>query len=473
MGRTLFDKLWDIHAVAESGDGAAFIAIDRVFLHERTGGVALKSLLEAGRAVKAPERVFCVMDHIVSFAEGRRRNDARSPGGSVFITETRAMAEKTGIALIDTDDARQGIVHVIAPELGVAVPGVSIVCPDSHTCSLGAFGVLAIGIGSSEAEHAMATGVMRVHKPKQLRIRIDGALAPDVTAKDLALHLIKTYGADGGKRRAIEFCGAAISAMDPEARLTLCNLAVEFAAFTAVMAPDDKIIRYVRGRPYAPSAAQSRAAEAHWGGLYTDDDAEFDGEIHIDAKDIAPFVTWGTSPEQAAPVDANVPAFDAPGGEKVERARQALSYMGLEPGAAFSDLSIDGAFIGSCTNGRLSDLRAAAAVLKGRKVAKGVRAVCVPGSKQVRAAAEDEGLDAIFKAAGFEWGAPGCAMCFYAGGETFAPQARVVSSTNRNFEGRQGPGVRTHLASPATVAASAVAGRIVGASSLGALEGAA
>lgn len=471
MRRTLFDKLWDTHVVAESDDGAALIAIDRVFLHERTGGVALKSLLEAGHKVRAPERVFCVMDHIVSFATGRGRNDARSPGGEVFITETRAMAEKTGINLIDTDDARQGIVHVIAPEQGIVTPGASIVCPDSHTCSLGAFGALAVGIGSSQAEHAMATGVMRMHKPKQLRIHIAGELAPGVTAKDVALYLITAYGADGGKRRAIEFCGPAVAAMEPEARLTLCNLAVEFAAFTAVIAPDEKILQYVKGRPYAPLPEYAEAAETHWAELYTEDGAEFDEEIHIKAGEIPPFVSWGTSPEQSAPVDGGVPKLDVLTPEKEPQAKKALSYMGLVPGARFSDLSIDGAFIGSCTNGRLSDLRAAAAVLKGRKVAAGVRAVCVPGSKQVRAAAEAEGLDTIFKAAGFEWGAPGCAMCFYAGGETFAPEARVISSTNRNFEGRQGPGVRTHLASPATVAASAIAGRIVGASSLESLEG--
>lgn len=473
MQRTLFDKLWDIHVVASDDDGADLIAIDRVFLHERTGGVALKSLLEAGHEVRAPERVFCVMDHIVSFAESRGKNDARSPGGEVFITETRSMAEKTGINLIDTSDARQGIVHVIAPEQGIVTPGVSIVCPDSHTCSLGAFGALAIGIGSSQAEHAMATGVMRMDKPKQLRVRIDGALAPDVTAKDLALYLIAAYGADGGKRRAIEFCGSAVTAMEPEARLTLCNLAVEFAAFTAVIAPDEKIIRYVKDRPYAPSLQHVGTAEKHWAELYSDDGAEFDEEIHINADSIPPFVSWGTSPEQAAPINQKAPVLEALSPEKAVRAEKAFAYMGLEAGDKFSDLSIEGAFIGSCTNGRLSDLRDAAAILKGRKIADGVRAVCVPGSKQVRAAAEAEGLDKVFKAAGFEWGSPGCAMCFYAGGETFAPGARVISSTNRNFEGRQGPGVRTHLASPATVAASAVAGRIISASMLKQLEGAA
>lgn len=466
MKKTLFDKLWDQHVIREDDMGASLIAIDRVFLHERTGGVALKSLFEEGHKLAAPNRVFSVMDHIVSFAPGRGRDDARSPGGEVFITETRTMAEKAGINLVDTDDARQGIVHVIAPELGVAMPGVSIVCPDSHTCSLGALGALAVGVGSSEAEHAMVTGVMRVKKPRQMRVTINGRLAEGVTAKDLALYLIATHGADGGQRAAVEFAGDGVASMDIEARLTLCNLAVEFAAFTSVIAPDEKIFDYVKGRDFAPSNAHWQAAIAQWSNLHTDRDAVFDDEIVIDAKDVRPMVSWGTSPEQGAPVGAGVPALSELDGARSAKAQSALSYMGLESGARFEELTIDGAFIGSCTNGRLSDLRAAARVLAGRRVAAGVRAVCVPGSKTVRAAAEAEGIDAVFKAAGFEWGSPGCAMCFYAGGQTFKPNARVISSTNRNFEGRQGPSVRTHLASPATVAASAVAGRIVSASTL-------
>ena len=466
LNKTLFDKLWDLHIAGQDGTGAAFLAIDRVFLHERTGGVALKTLQESGRMVKSPSQVFCVMDHIVSFAASRGRDDARFPGGDVFITETRAMAEKSGIRLIDTDDPKQGIVHVIAPELGVAVPGVSIVCPDSHTCSLGALGALAIGVGSSEVEHAMVTGVIRAAKPKQMKITVTGALQPDVTAKDLALHVIATHGAGGGQRMAVEYCGEAIDALDIEARLTLCNMAVEFAAYTVVISPDEKVIDFVDSRPFAPAEKHWEHALAHWRELKTDPGAVFDHENEIEGSTVRPMVTWGTSPEQAAPVTEGAPVLNTIREDKVGSAKSALAYAGLKPGDKFEDMKIDGAFIGSCTNGRLSDLRAAASVLKGRRIADGVRAICVPGSMSVRAAAETEGLDEVFKAAGFEWGASGCAMCFYAGGETFPPQSRIISSTNRNFEGRQGPGVRTHLASPATVAASAVAGRIIGADQL-------
>lgn len=457
MAQTIFDKLWQAHRIADAGDGADLIAIDRVMLHERTGGVALKSLAEAGQPVLAPERAFAIMDHIVSFRAGRRRDESRSPGGETFITETRAMAKAAGLHLIDTDDARQGIVHVVAPELGLAVPGASIVCPDSHTCSLGALGALAWGIGSSEAEHALATGALRVEKPTQKRVWFNGRLGTGVTAKDAALHLIARHGVGGGARAAIEFAGSAVEAMDIEARLTLCNLAVEFAAFTAVIAPDDKVFAYLQGRPYAPDDELWARAETSWRALHTDEDAVFDDEIEIDASDIAPTVSWGTSPEEAVPVTASVPSDARPA---------ALSYMGLSAGVKLEDLPIDGVFIGSCTNGRLSDLRAAGDVLRGRRIADGVRAICVPGSQSVLRAAEAEGLHKVFKQAGFEWGSPGCAMCFYAGGETFPPGARIVSSTNRNFEGRQGPGVRTHLASPATVAASAIAGRIADARTL-------
>ncbi len=463
MTATLFDKLWAIHAVADDGDGAGLIAVDRVMLHERTGGVALRALAEAGRAPLAPGRVFAVMDHIVSFRSGRGRDEARSPGGANFITETRAMATDAGVNLVDTDDARQGIVHVIAPELAVAYPGVSIICPDSHTCSLGALGALAIGVGSSVAEHAMATGVMRVERPEQMRIRVDGALDSGVTAKDLALHIISAYGADGARRRVVEYAGGAIDALSIEERLTLCNLAVEFAAFTALIAPDEKVIDYIKGRPFAPAPSHWDDVEKGWRALRSDDDAEYDSEILINAASVKPMISWGTSPEQCTGVNGVVPAVESLPSHKREQAAKAMTYMDVSPNERIGDLCVDGVFIGSCTNGRLSDLRAAAEVLRGRKVAPGLRAVCVPGSKAVRRAAEAEGIDAVFMAAGFEWGEPGCAMCFYAGGETFPPGSRVVSSTNRNFEGRQGPGVRTHLASPATVAASAVKGKIAGA----------
>mgnify|MGYP001793784263 FL=1 len=459
MAQTLFEKLWQDHRVCDAGDGADLLAIDRLLLHERTGGVALKSLLENGYTVRDPSRVYAIMDHIVSFAEGRKRDDARSPGGEAFITETRAMARSTGIHLIDTDSPEQGIVHVTAPEKGIVLPGFSVLCPDSHTCSLGALGAMAWGIGSSEAEHVMATGVLRATKPQQMRVSVIGELQPGCSAKDIALYLIAKHGAAGGKRCAIEFCGPVVGALSIEGRLTLCNMAVEFAAYSAIIAPDQKVLDFVL--PRIDGSIDLSAAQKHWANLATDSDANFDYEIEIDAREIAPQISWGTTPEESFSLTENIPA---------NAASKALEYMGLTAGQSLADLTIDGAFIGSCTNGRLSDLRSAAEILRGRRVPKHVRAVCVPGSKAVRREAEALGIDAIFKDAGFEWGEPGCAMCFYAGGETFAPGARVVSSTNRNFEGRQGPGVRTHITSPAVVAACAVAGKICAPADLPVLE---
>lgn len=455
MAETLFDKLWRTHRIAEGEGGADLIAIDRVVLHERTGAATLQALAQAGRQVWAPHRSFCVMDHVVSYAPGRGRDDARMPEGSAFITATRRLAHAAGLTLIDTDDPRQGIVHVVAPELGLALPGLALVCPDSHTCSLGALGALAWGVGSSEAEHALATGTLRLRKPGQLRVTLRGALPVGVYAKDLALAVIVAWGVAGAQRAAVEFAGEAVRGLSLEGRLTLCNMAVEFGAFTAVIAPDETVFDYVfaEKRPFAPLPAERHAALQAWRRLCSDADAVFDRELELDAASLAPMLTWGVSPEHCAPITEPAP-------EANEGSRRALEYMGLTPGAPLLGLELDGAFIGSCTNGRLEDLRAAAEHLRGRRVHPRVRAVCVPGSKAVACAAEAEGLAEVFRAAGFLWGEPGCAMCFYAGGETFAPGARVVSSTNRNFEGRQGPGVRTHLASPATVAASAVCGRI-------------
>ncbi|MEO1040407.1 MAG: 3-isopropylmalate dehydratase large subunit [Pseudomonadota bacterium] len=457
---TLFDKIWAEHEIARDGSGQSLIAIDRVFLHERTGAAALTSLAEAGRAPIAPDRVFVTMDHIVSNRPGRGADEARTPTGGAFITATREAAKAAGLRLVDVDDPRQGIVHVIAPELAAALPGLTLICPDSHTCSLGALGALAWGVGSSEAEHAIATGAVRLQKPPQMRVRITGALHPGVTAKDLALHIIAAHGAGGGLRSAIEFTGEAVTALSLEERLTLCNLAVEFAAFTAIIAPDESVFEHLNGRSFAPAGPLWGEAVAHWRALHSDAGAHFDHEIEICADDVAPRITWGTSPGQGAGFDEHAPNPAKAPPDKRASLMRALDYMGLEPGQALTGLSIDGAFIGSCTNGRLSDLRAAADLLRGRSVAQGVRAICVAGSQSVKRAAEAEGLDTVFREAGFEWGEPGCALCFYAGGETFAPGARVISSTNRNFEGRQGPGVRTHLASPATVAASAVTGQI-------------
>jgi 3-isopropylmalate/(R)-2-methylmalate dehydratase large subunit len=460
MGRNIIDKLWDEHAVADLGDGTTLLYIDRVFLHERTGSIALKGLEAAGRQVRNPEQVFAVMDHIVDTFPGRS-DDTLMPGGKAFITTTREAARAAGITLFDLGDQRQGIVHVISPEQGIAYPGLTLVCPDSHTCTQGALGALAWGIGSTEAEHAMATKTLVVKKPKTLRVRFDGALPTGVTAKDLILHLIAQHGASGGVGYAIEFAGSAITALPMEARFTLCNMAVEFGAWTGLIAPDETTFDYVQGRPYAPAGADWERALDYWRGLVSDDDAAFDREIVIDVADIIPQITWGTSPQHSIGIDEAVPnPDDEPDPQRRELMQKALAYMDLEPGTPMAGIPIEAAFIGSCTNSRLSDLRAAAEIVRGKKVADGVKAIVVPGSGLVKQAAEAEGLDRVFTEAGFEWREAGCSMCFFAGGENFGLETRVVSSTNRNFENRQGPRTRTHLASPTTVAASAIAGRL-------------
>ncbi|UVO55727.1 3-isopropylmalate dehydratase large subunit [Sphingomonas sp. SUN039] len=427
--------------MADLGDGNALIAVDRVFLHERTGASALKSMAAAGRTVADPARVFAVMDHIVDTRPGR--GDATTmPGGSAFITETRAACHAAGITLFDVDDPDQGITHVISPELGIVLPGVTLVAPDSHTCTQGAFGAFAWGIGSSEAEHAMATGTLRMARPKTMRVTFDGQLRPGVTAKDMILTLLARHGAGGGSGHVVEFAGDAVTALDIEARQTLCNMATEFAAVSGIIAPDAVTLTYLEGRRYAPNPLPD------WSDLKSDEGAVFDAEIVIDAGAIRPMVSWGTSPEHSIGIDGFVP--QGPG--------RVHDYIGLAARMPIAGVPIDAAFIGSCTNARLSDLRRAAAILDGRHVAPGVKALVVPGSRAVKRAAEAEGLDVIFTRAGFEWRDSGCSLCFYAGGEGFAPGSRVISSTNRNFEGRQGPGIRTHIASPEVVAASAVAG---------------
>ena len=445
MSRTLFAKIWDAHVVAELGGEAALIAVDRIFLHERTGAAALKSLAEAGRAVADPARVFAVMDHIVDTRPGRGDGTLMA-GGEGFITETRAACHDAGITLFDVNDPDQGITHVISPELGIVLPGCTLIAPDSHTCTQGAFGALAWGIGSSEAEHAMATGTLRVARPKTMRVTFTGQLRLGVTAKDMILTLLAQHGAGGGAGHVVEFAGDAVAALDMEGRMTLCNMATEFAAFSGMIAPDDRTRAYLAGRRYAPDPLPD------WRDLVTDDGADFDAEIHIDASAICPMVSWGTSPGQTIPIDAAIPADADP---------RALAYIGLAAGQPIAGTPVDAAFIGSCTNARLSDLRRAAAIVAGGRIAPGIaKALIVPGSSAVKRAAEAEGLDRIFTDAGFEWRESGCSLCFYAGGEGFAPGSRVISSTNRNFEGRQGPGIRTHIASPEVVAASALAGVI-------------
>ncbi|MBA4747198.1 MAG: 3-isopropylmalate dehydratase large subunit [Sphingopyxis sp.] len=445
LNKTLFAKIWDAHVVAALGDDSALIAIDRIFLHERTGAAALKSLAEAGRSLADPARVFAVMDHIVDTRPGRG-DGTLMPGGEGFITETRAACRAAGITLFDVGDPDQGITHVISPELGIVLPGCTLIAPDSHTCTQGAFGALAWGIGSSEAEHAMATGALRVARPKTMRVTFTGRLATGVTAKDMILTLLAHHGAGGGAGHVVEFAGEAVTALDIEARQTLCNMATEFAAFSGIIAPDGTTRAYLAGRRYAPDPLPD------WSDLASDAGAVFDAEISVDASAITPMVSWGTSPGQTIGIGDTIPADADP---------RALAYIGLAAGQPIAGTAIDAAFIGSCTNARLSDLRRAAAIVAGRRIAPGVaKALVVPGSSAVKRAAEAEGLERIFTDAGFEWRMSGCSLCFYAGGEGFAPGSRVISSTNRNFAGRQGPGIRTHIASPEVVAASALAGVI-------------
>ena len=465
---TLFDKIWSQHVVT-AGEGAALILIDRILLHERTGGIALKAVIERGLSVAAPCQVFATMDHVVDTRPGRT-DHTLMPTGADFIRATRDAANYAGVTLFDLGDPRQGIVHVISPEQGIVLPGLTLVCPDSHTCTQGALGALAWGIGSTEAEHALATSTLRVKRPKTLRIEIGGVLAEGVTAKDLALHLLARFGVSAARGCVVEYAGSAVRALNVEGRMTLCNLAAELGAFTALIAPDEKVFAYLSGRPFSPSGAKWDEARLAWAALKSDDGAVFDEELRIDADDVAPMVSWGVNPQQAVAVSGRVPAwhersdFDTRGAFD-----RALDYMGLAQGEAMEALAIDVAFIGSCTNSRLSDLRRAAAILKGRTVAPGVTAICVPGSTAVKAAAEAEGLDDVFRKAGFEWRESGCSMCFFVGGESFPQGCRVISSTNRNFEGRQGIGVRTHIASPETAAASALAGHIADARTYGAL----
>jgi 3-isopropylmalate/(R)-2-methylmalate dehydratase large subunit len=450
MAKTLFEKIWDRHLIKPLTGRGALIAIDRIFLHERTGAAALNAMKEAQRTPLDPARVFCVMDHIVDTRPGRD-DTTLMPGGQAFITQTRQAAIDAGIHLFDVQDAEQGITHVISPELGIVLPGCSLIAPDSHTCTQGAFGALAWGVGSSEAEHAMTTGTLRVKRPRTMRVSFSGSLGAGVGAKDMILALIAQHSASGGDGSVIEFCGSAVDELSMEARMTLCNMATEFGAMSAVIAPDDKTFDYLKGRRFAPKGKLWETALADWRGLKSDPNASYDAEIEIDVSTLAPMVSWGTSVDAAIAITGEVP----------EDADQAmLDYMALRQGQRLIGLPVAAAFIGSCTNARITDLRRAAKVLEGQHIAQGISAICVPGSSSVKRAAEAEGLDQIFVKAGFEWRESGCSMCFFAGGESFAKGARVISSTNRNFRNRQGQSVKTHIASPEVVAASAIKGAI-------------
>jgi 3-isopropylmalate/(R)-2-methylmalate dehydratase large subunit len=450
--RTLYDKLLQSHCIHRYKDGSSLVLVDRVLLHERTGAVALTNLRADQREIMAPATVFCTIDHIADTRLGRPQQ-SRMPGGEVFIDAMRTQTSDMGLTLFDIDDPRQGIVHVIAPEQGIALPGITLVCPDSHTCTLGGLGALAWGIGSTDCEHALATRTLRIKPLKQLKIVLSGEQPAWISAKDIILHLIATHSASRAVDHVIEFSGPAIDAMDIEQRLTLCNMGVEMGAFTALIAPDQKTINYLHGRSYAPTHEWQSAVQ-YWSQLHSDAGACFDDEIQLDISTLSPTVTWGTSPEHAVSVDQPIPD------NADTTRRKALDYMDLQGGQHLTELPIDTAYIGSCTNARLSDLRRAASILKDNHVAPGVKAICVPGSTRVKNEAEAEGLHQVFIDAGFEWNESGCAMCFYAGGDSFGNRSRVISSTNRNFEGRQGPGSKTHLASPETVALSAIKGKI-------------
>ncbi|WP_349371660.1 3-isopropylmalate dehydratase large subunit [Salinarimonas sp.] len=454
--RTLFEKVWDQHVVATRGDGTSLLFIDRHFVHEGSHH-AFGKLAEKGLAVARPDLTFGVADHYVPT---RRREAAIADEGvRSMVEKLSANTRAHGILLFGLDDPRQGIVHVVGPEQGLTLPGLTMVCGDSHTSTHGAFGALAFGIGASEVAHVLATQTLWQKKPKRMRIAFEGELAPGVGAKDMALAWIAKLGADGARGHAIEYAGSAVSALSMEGRLTLCNLSIEGGGRLGMIAPDPMTLSYVRGRPFAPEGALFDRAAEDWLALASDPDAACDREVVIAAGEIAPIVTWGTSPEDAAPITGAAPDPERMADPaRAAHAREALRYMGLAPGQKLTDIRVDRVFIGSCTNARIEDLRAAAAVLAGRKAA--VPGLVSPGSSLVKRQAEEEGLDRIFVEAGLDWVASGCSMCVGMNGDLVAPGERCASTTNRNFKGRQGPGARTHLMSPAMVAAAAVAGRL-------------
>jgi len=462
--KSLFDKVWDSHVVKVLDGGWVLLHIDRVLLHDLSGTASLNALRKRELPVARPDLAFATPDHAVSSAPGRGPL-TYAPGGHLW-TDLRARCDEAGIRFFDIGQTGHGIVHVMGPELGLIQPGLTAICGDSHTCTNGALGALAFGVGTSELAHALASQTLRLRKPRPMRVRLIGTRAEGVTAKDIILHVIGKLGTGAGTGYAVEYAGPVIEAMEMEERMTVCNLSIEMGARIGMIAPDQRCVDFLRGRPYAPSPLQWPAATDAWQRLRSDPDAVFDRDETIDISALSPTITWGTSPEHVMQLDGRIPDPAAsPDADDSNSRQRALEYMGLQAGSPIAGLRIDRAFIGSCANGRLSDLEAAANVVRGRHVAAHVRAWVVPGSEAVKRAAEAQGLDRIFLAAGFEWREPGCSMCVAANGEIAAPGERVVSTTNRNFVGRQGPQVRTHLASPATVAACALAGVITAAGS--------
>lgn len=459
MPKTLYDKIWDAHVVHEDADGTSLLYIDRHLVHEVTSPQAFEGLRMAGRSVRAPDKTIAVPDHNVPTTEGRDNPDQMPEDSRIQVAALDTNAREFGIHYYPVSDVRQGIVHIVGPEQGWTLPGMTVVCGDSHTATHGAFGALAHGIGTSEVEHVLATQTLIQQKSKNMKVEITGSLPPGVTAKDITLSVIGATGTAGGTGYVIEYCGQAIRELSMEGRMTVCNMAIEGGARAGLIAPDEKTFAYVQGRPHAPKGAQWEAALAWWKTLYSDDDAQWDKVITLRGEDIAPVVTWGTSPEDVLPITGTVPDPASFTGGKVDAARRALDYMGLTAGQKLSDVEIDTVFIGSCTNGRIEDLRAAADILKGQKI-NVKRAMVVPGSGLVRAQAEEEGLAQIFIDAGFEWRLAGCSMCLAMNPDQLAPGERCAATSNRNFEGRQGRGGRTHLMSPAMAAAAAITGRL-------------
>ena len=458
-GQTLFDKIWDAHRVGARTDGRDMVYMDRHVVHELHGPHALARLAQTGRSVRRPDLTFGVLDHSLATTPGR--DEYTNPQGPPFAQAMRAGSERYGFRLFDVTDPEQGIAHVVAPELGMVLPGSTYACPDSHACTVGALGALAFACGTSELEHVLATQVVALAKPKQLRVRLEGRLRAGVTAKDVVLHLIAVLGVAGGRGYAIEYAGPVVDDLSVEARFTLCNMTIEMGARTGIIAPDERVVTWLAGRPLAPAGRAWDAAARTWSTLHSDPDACFDRELAMDCSTLEPQVTWGTDQSMVIAVGGRIPDPAAAEPARAAAMRRALDYMGLEPGTPIAGLAIDRVFIGSCTNARLEDLEAAARIARGRHVAANVRAIVVPGSSAVKRAAEARGLDRIFRAAGFEWHESGCSMCAGSNGDLAARGARVVSTSNRNFENRQGPGVRTHLTGPAMAAAAAVAGKIV------------
>ena len=466
MPRTLFDKIWDNHVIDRQEDGTCLIYIDLHLVHEVTSPQAFEGLRLAGRRVHRPDATIAVPDHNVPTTDRSRGVD--DPESKLQLDTLDHNVREFGVPYFPIDDIRQGIVHIIGPEQGLTQPGMTIVCGDSHTATHGAFGALAFGIGTSEVEHVLATQTLIQRPAKNMRVTVEGALPIGVTAKDVILAIIAKIGTAGGTGHVIEYAGSTIRGLSMEGRMTLCNMSIEAGARAGLVAPDETTFEYLKGRPHAPKAGAWEQAVAYWRTLPSDPGAHFDREVRLQASEIAPHVTWGTSPQDGAPITGEVPD-PAEVADPLKRAamQRSLEYMGLAPRTPLAEIPVQRVFIGSCTNSRIEDLRAAAAIARGRKVAPGVLALVVPGSGLVKHQAEEEGLDRIFLEAGFQWREPGCSMCMSMNADKAAPGERVASTSNRNFEGRQGKGARTHLVSPAMAAAAAVTGRLTDVRQLG------